>query len=451
MEKDYMAKRLEEKFGISTLNEMQNAVIERWRNNKKNIVLYSPTGSGKTLAFAVPLLLDIDDTCNTTQVIIIEPTRELVLQTTEVLKKLAPSIKTTPCYGGHNSQDERLSLAAAPAIIVGTPGRLLDHIERGNFNILTATTLVLDEFDKSLELGFNDEMSRIINRLPSAVHTIMTSATIIKDVPDFINFAHFETVNFLQQNDLSPQSRLKTWQVLCDSGNRLRCLINLLQSLPDEKTIVFTNQRDTAQFVYQQLVKDGITAGLYVGTLEQSEREKVLSMFRNGSLLVLVSTDLGGRGIDISDIKHIIHYDQPLTSEIFTHRNGRTARVDATGDVYVFTAQEETVAQFIKIDKLYHLGESNAPKMKMPTCATIHISAGKKEKISRGDIVGYLLHNCPMLDASEIASIDTFDHYTLVGVPREKAEDVIKTISPFKLKKQKVKSVVVEFRPKFVR
>ena len=428
---------------------MQNAVIAEWHSGKKNIVLYSPTGSGKTLAFAVPILLDTDDTCITTQILIIEPTRELALQTTEVFKKLAPSINTTACYGGHNSQDEARSLSQSPAIIVATPGRLLDHIKRGNVNIEKATILVLDEFDKSLELGFVDDMRSIIRNLPSTIRTIMTSATKIKKVPDFIDLSCFETIDFLIKSALSLQGRITTWQVISEDDNRFCCLIKLLLSLPDEKTIVFVNQRDTAQFVYRQLVRWGIQAGLYIGTLEQTVREKVMTMFRNGSLLVLVSTDLGGRGIDIIDIKHVIHYEQPLTSEIFTHRNGRTARVDATGNVYVITCQED-VAPFINIDGIYPLNNTNASMMKLPTRATIRISAGKKEKISRGDVVGYLLHNCPWLTAAEIIGIDIFDHYTLVGVPKMKAEEIVKTISPCKLKKLKVKLMIVDFAPKFI-
>lgn len=451
MDKDFIAGRLKDKFGISTLNEMQNAVLEKWQNNKKKIVVYSPTGSGKTLAFAVPLLLDVNENSRVTQVVIIEPSRELVLQATDVLKKLAPSIKTTPCYGGHNSQDERQSLSQVTTIVVATPGRLLDHIERGNINVKEVTTLVLDEFDKSLELGFVDVMQHILERLPSTTHTIMTSATKIKDVPGFFDFSQFETINFLKQDAYPPQTRITTWQVPCYNGNRMQCLLKLLTSLPDEKTIVFANERDTAHHIFHQLIKENITAGLYIGTLEQSEREKVLSMFRNGSLLVLVSTDLGGRGIDICDIKHIIHYNQPITSEVLTHRNGRTARVDANGDVYIIIDEKEASAPFIDIDYQYHFGGTDSPQEKTPSRATIHITAGKKEKISRGDIVGYLLHNCSMLEASEIAGIDIYDHYTLVGVPREKAERVVKSISPFKLKKQKVKSLVVQFMPKFVK
>lgn len=451
MDKDLIMTHLSTRIGISRLNAIQNAFIEKYETCKSNIVLYSPTGSGKTIAFAIPLLSSVDENVGAIQALIVVPSRELAIQTTDVLKILSSSIKITCCYGGHSSQDERFSLAAPPAIVVGTPGRLLDHIERGNINAKDVTMLVLDEFDKSLELGFVDDMKSIFKRLPSTLRTIMTSATVIKSVPDFIDILKYETVNFLKQKEFSPQNRITTWQVRYDNNNRLQCLIRLLLSLPDERTIIFANQRDTAQLIYRQLVKMGFTTGLFIGTLEQSEREKVLSMLKNGSLLVIVSTDLGGRGIDISDIKHIIHYEQPLTIEIFTHRNGRTARIDATGNVYVITGQGETVAPFITIDGQYQNESSSAQMLKCPTHATIHISAGKKEKISRGDVLGYLLHNCPMLSANEITGIDIYDHYTLIGAPKEKAENIVKTISPFKLKKQKVKSMVVGFRAKFVK
>lgn len=447
MDKEQIISHLKTKFTISHLNMMQEAVVEKWRSTNKNLVLYSPTSSGKTIAFAMSILCAIDEKSSHLQALVLEPSRELSLQTTVVLKQLAPSVKVTCCYGGHNSQDEKQSLLSSPAIVVATPGRMLDHINRGNIAPDDARMVVLDEFDKSLELGFLNEMSDIFNHINPSARLMMTSATKIKTYPSFFTTSNLETIDFLDDNELSPKSRITTWQVKCDNNNRIGCLIDLLLSLPDEKTIIFSNQRDTAQFVYQQLIKNGIPSGLYIGTLQQSEREKVLSMFKRGSLIVLSTTDLGGRGIDISDIKHIIHYEQPLTSEIFTHRNGRTARIDAMGDVYVVTASDEILAPFINIDAQYSMTDSDRPNKKQPSMSTIYISAGKKEKISRGDIVGFLLHNCQMLDSSEIAGIDIFDHYTLVAVPKCKAEDIIKTISTFKLKKQKVKLMVTGFRP----
>lgn len=434
------------RFAISCLNKMQVTVIDRWNNTCRDIVLYSPTGSGKTLAFAISILGSINQQEKYLQAIILEPTRELALQTTHVLKQIAPSIKVTCCYGGHSSQEEKQSLAASPNIVVATPGRMLDHINRGDISTSSTQHIVLDEFDKSLELGFIDEMSGVFRHISSSARLFMTSATPIKALPSFVNTANLLTVDFLDHTDFSPQSRTTTWLVTCSDNNRIGCLTDLLLNLPDERTIIFSNERDTATYVYQQLIKNGIPSGLYIGTLQQSEREKALTMFKHGALLVLSATDLGGRGIDISDIKHIIHYQQPLTSEIFTHRNGRTARIDTTGDVYLIKSQDEELAQFITIDSQYQLSNTSHNN-KLPSIATIRISAGRKEKVSRGDVVGYLLHNYPRLTTGDIAGIEISDHYTLVSVPKHMANDIIKTISPLKLKKLKVKLMIVDFRP----
>ena len=439
MDKEGIIKLIEAKFSFSTLNEMQQHVVERWEKCKRNIVLYSPTGSGKTIAFAISILGDIDENDSRLQSAIIVPTRELAIQTTDVLKKLAPTLKITCCYGGHNSQDERRSLSQNPIIIVATPGRLLDHIERGNINVQAVTALVLDEFDKSLELGFLEEMRHIIGRFPSTVRTIMTSATIIKRAPDFIDFRHFEIIDYMQSVTSSPQSRIHNWLVKCHDNNRICCLEKLLMSLPNERTLIFSNQRETAQLISNQLSRAGIATGLFIGTLEQTDREKTLAMFANGSLMVLSATDLASRGLDISDIRHIIHYDLPLTADIFTHRNGRTARVQETGDAYFMCGKGDTCAPFINIDYQYNLNASFLNDSKRPLAATLFISAGKKEKISKGDVVGYLINNSNSITHEEIGMIHIFDHYSLVALPPSKIVDIIKTISPFKLKKQKVK------------
>jgi len=307
MDKEYLSKQLKDNFGISTLNDIQKFTIKKCETTSTNIVVYSPTGSGKTLAFALPILQSIVDRTTPIQALIIVPTRELAIQTTTVLKKLAPAVKTTCCYGGHNSQDERLSLSSNPLIVVSTPGRLLDHLKRKSLNLDKVTTLVLDEFDKSLELGFTDEMRGIVNSLSSDIRIIMTSATVIKNAPEFINIESFDILNFLNQEHTSPNSRITIWHIDCKNTSPIDCLINLIKSLPDEKTIIFSNLRETAQQVSAELSKAGVMSGLYIGSLEQIEREKVFTMFTNGSTLVLSATDLASRGFDISDIKHIIH------------------------------------------------------------------------------------------------------------------------------------------------
>ena len=422
--------------GITSLNVMQKEVLEQWCNHNRDLIVYSPTGTGKTLATVVPALLSIDRDKLATQVVIIAPSRELVLQTHSVMKKVSPLTSVTCCYGGHNSSDEQLSLASHPFVVVSTPGRLLDHINKGHIDISFIKCLVLDEFDKSLELGFSDEMCDIMNHCPATTRKILTSATMIELMPKYVKLNNCKTINMLTEKELMVENRLTMWHIK-SYGNQLDALLKLLYSIDDRRTIVFANTRESAQQAYEFLIKKNISAVLYLGTLEQIEREKAVAMFNNGTALVLVATDLAARGLDITDVKHIVHYQLPLTQEIFTHRNGRTARVNATGEVYIITSEHEPLPHYIieceecAFDKRQHSKTTNI--------ATIYINAGKKEKVSRGDIVGFLARNASSINANEIGRIDIFDHYALVAVPASKIHEIINNVSPFKLKKQKVK------------
>lgn len=415
-----------------TLNDMQQQVVHAWEGTSKDIIVLSPTGSGKTIAFVVPLLtFEGDDTS-----IIIVPSRELALQITTVIKKIVPGMKISCCYGGHNAVDESHSLQNSPNIIIGTSGRLLDHIKRGNINLHKVKCLILDEFDKSLELGFMSEMEQILTAIPSSARKILTSATSIPVLPDFLKLKETVTINSID-NNLSPINRTTFWSVTCTEDSKVATLIRLLRSIPDESTIIFSNLREISQELFETLKKENFSVGIYHGALDQIQREKAVAMFNNGSLLLLSATDLAARGLDISSVRHIIHFDIPLTEEIFTHRNGRTARVDASGSVYVLKSTSEPIPHFIRFNNEFHF--SSIDHNKVSSIRTIYISAGKKEKISRGDIVGFLTKNAPMLMPEDIGKIDVFDHYSLVAIPASKVEETIKSVSHFKLKKQKVK------------
>ena len=415
-----------------SLNDMQQHVVHAWENTGKDIIVLSPTGSGKTIAFVIPLLTL--ESYNTS--IVIVPSRELAQQITGVIKTIVPKMTVSCCYGGHNTIDEAHSLQNSPNIIVGTSGRLLDHIKRGNINTHKVQCLILDEFDKSLELGFMGEMEQILSAIPFSARKILTSATSIPVLPKFLKLKETVTVNS-KDNSLSPINRTTFWSVTYNNANKVKTLVRLLRSIPDESTLIFSNHRDISQEIFETLKKENFSIGIYHGALDQIQREKAVAMFNNGSLLLLSATDLAARGLDISSVRHIIHYDIPFTEEIFTHRNGRTARVDATGNVYVLISPTEPIPHFINFNNEFHYSSINHNKVS--STKTIYISAGKKEKISRGDIVGFLTKNAPMLTSEEIGKIDVFDHYSLVAVPECKIEEVIKSVSPFKLKKQKVK------------
>ena len=437
--------------GITQLNMMQGEVLERWSRSNNDMIVYSPTGTGKTLAFALTALFNLDASQPSPQVVIIAPSRELVIQIHGVIKKISPLTTISSCYGGHNSVDEKRSLTSHPNIVVSTPGRLVDHINAGIIDMASITYLVLDEMDKALELGFSDEMQEILSHCQVNARKLLTSATVMHEIPEYVNLNNAHVINHLSSQELTNEGRIDLWQIKSHGENKLDTLLHLLHLITDERTIVFANTRESAQQAYEYVTKKKMKAALYLGTLEQIEREKALAMFNNGTVMVLVATDLAARGLDIAEVKHIIHYEMPLTQEIFTHRNGRTARVEATGEAYLITTHDNPLPSYATNCKELIIDDKSASNTKNTSIATIHISAGKKEKVSRGDIAGFLARNAPMLNARDIGTINIYDHYSLVAVPANSVDEIIQSVSPFKLKKQKVKLSIAKPQLRFAR
>ena len=436
MKETEIVKNIESKLGIAELNPMQVAMSGKV--NVSKIILLSPTGSGKTVAYLLPLLKNLKPSTGRVQAVILAPSRELALQISKVAQLLATNYKVTCCYGGHNFEDETNSLSVTPDILVSTPGRLLDHIKRNNIYLQPVRLLVLDEFDKSLELGFHEEMKKIINRMPNLSRQILTSATQIDAFPEFIDIKGAETVNFLYTSTI--QERLKVYNVQSDLKDKLEALLLLLSNLEKGKVIVFVNHRDAALRILDFLKKHKMPVGIYHGGLEQMDREKAITMLNNGTFSILVTTDLGSRGLDIEGIKHIIHYHLPNKVETYTHRNGRTARIDNNGAVYVITGPEEKLPEFVKCDDVFEL-DPNATMSITKDTETLYFSAGKKEKISRKDILGFLISKAG-IDAKMVGKIDIADHYSLVAVPSKSVKDILNKICKEKIKNQKVKIAI---------
>lgn len=428
---------INERLGISDLNDLQKSVLKNLKISSSAII-YSPTGSGKTLAFSVTLLKALKnfDTAKL-QAVIIAPSRELVIQISDVIRPIAPDYKVTPLYGGHNVADEKNSLQNVPSIIVGTPGRLLDHANRGNIDLTNVRQLILDEFDKCLELGFEEEMRKLLKKMPNLSRKILTSATILNEIPEFVNLREYITLDFLESAE-NPSERTTVWQVKSEEKDKLAALRTLLYSIPQGKTIIFANYRDAVSRIYQNLKDNQISAGIYHGALEQMDREKAIAMFNNESYLILVSTDLGSRGLDIKEVKNIIHYHLPVSQESYTHRNGRTARVDKTGDVYILTHQDEQLPDFVTIDETFNLPEKCEQKSILNRNSTLYFKAGKKEKISKADIVGFIANNS-QIAPNEIGVINVYDHYALVAVPKQKAKTAVSQLLKAKIKGKKIR------------
>lgn len=428
---------INERLGISDLNDLQKSVLKNLKISSSAII-YSPTGSGKTLAFSVTLLKALKNfDTEKLQAVIIAPSRELVIQISDVIRPIAPDYKVTSLYGGHNVADEKNSLQNVPSIIVGTPGRLLDHANRGNIDLTNVRQLILDEFDKCLELGFEEEMRKLLKKMPNLSRKILTSATILKDIPDFVNLTDYVTLDFLESAE-NPSERTTVWQVKSEEKDKLAALRTLLYSIPQGKTIIFANYRDAVSRIYQNLKDNQISAGIYHGALEQMDREKAIAMFNNESYPILVSTDLGSRGLDIKEVKNIIHYHLPVSQESYTHRNGRTARVDKTGDVYILTHQDEQLPDFVTIDETFNLSEKCEQKSIVNRNSTLYFKAGKKEKISKADIVGFIANNS-QIAPNEIGVINVYDHYALVAVPKQKAKTAVSQLLKAKIKGKKIR------------
>ena len=426
-----------DKLNIEELNPMQVKMMAS-ASELRDIMLLSPTGSGKTLAFLLPVLKMLKPPTGRVQAVVIAPSRELVIQIANVAREIAAGYKVTVLYGGHKVEDEVNSLSVVPDIVVATPGRLLDHAKRRNIDLLPVRILVLDEFDKSLELGFEDDMRKLVERMKNVGRVLLTSATRAETLPDFLKLTDPLVLDYLGQSG-DVRRRQRVHRVDASGRDKLETLAVLLRDItkgerPD-RSIVFVNHRESAERVAAYLIQQGVDAVLYHGALEQRDREMALAQFNNGSRPVLVATDLAARGLDIEKVTSVIHYHQALTPEVHTHRNGRTARVDADGDIYVMIGPDEDVKPYVEFDDTRHLDTSAQANMRSGL-STLNISAGKKEKLSKGDIVGFLTKQCGV-PGDVIGKIDLYDHYSLVALPDRWASEVREIARTTKIKGEK--------------
>ena len=417
---------------------MQNDVLEAWSGHNE-IILYSPTGSGKTLAFTTPLVLALSaGIAVNPQAVVITPSRELAQQVGETMRTLAQGFKTTCVYGGHRVEDERLSLNPAPVILVGTPGRILDHMNRGHIVLDRVRFLVVDEFDKCLELGFEEEMKKVVESMRFLEKRMFTSATQINSWPSFISLKHPFVLNRLVEGNKELSQRMSVLMAACNEDGRPDALCRLLLSLPaTQRTVVFVNFRESVEPLSRFLNSHGISVEGYHGEMQQFDREKAVAQFNNGSIRVLVATDLAARGLDFENVTHIIHYHMPVSADAFIHRNGRTARTDKSGEVIVMKCDNENLTQFIHPNGTFKIPD-NPPLSRLdPDMVTLYFKAGKKEKISKADIVGFIVNNSHLV-ASQVGQIVLRDHYTLVAIPRNEAQKTLHRLQSCRIKGKKV-------------
>ena len=419
-----------QKLGIEELNEMQQeacqAIAER-----DEVVLLSPTGTGKTLAFLLPLLQRLDPELEAVQALILTPSRELALQIEQVLRDMGSGFKVNAVYGGRPKYKDKQDLLNPPAVLIGTPGRVADHLRRDPDLAVHVLTLVLDEFDKSLEVGFEKEMKEIISTLPAVNKKVLTSATQKIDIPAFVGLEDPQTLIFQ-----SREQRLTLKTIVSPTRDKLEALGNLLGQLGQARGIIFCNFKDTIRFVSEYLQEKGIGYAAFYGGLGQIAREQALVQFRNGTHRLLLATDLAARGIDVPELDFIIHYQLPPRNEEFVHRNGRTARMRSEGIAYLIRHQDEYLPDFVEGASDLYLQDSPSPPP--TTWATLLLSGGRRDKISKGDIAGFLIKQGGLL-ADQVGLIELKQDCAFVAVPRKQARQLVSMLNNGRLKKKKIR------------
>ena len=374
----------------------------------------------------------LDAQSDAVQALVIVPGRELALQSNTVQLSMGSGIRSQACYGGRTAMDEhRLLKKNHPQLIFGTPGRLNDHLDKGNIDKHLIKYIVIDEFDKCLEMGFQDEMSHLLGKLPMLERRFLLSATDTDIIPRYVEMGHTDRLDYLIEEERL-NDRVEVYGVQCPVKDKLDTLAQLLKSLGETQSVVFLNYRDSVERTDQFLRKQGFVTSVFHGGMEQRQREDALYKFSNGSATVLVSTDLASRGLDIPNIDNIIHYHLPSNEESLVHRIGRTARWDKVGRTFFLVGPEEHIPGFV--ESLAQIYEPSADELiPQPCMATLYIGKGRKDKISKGDIVGFLCKKGG-LKTCEIGRIDVSDRYAYAAVKREKLQQIIRLTRGEKIK-----------------
>jgi superfamily II DNA/RNA helicase len=424
-----------EKLGIEQLNPMQRDAHAAIHSNA-NVLLLSATGTGKTLAFLLPMIAELDPSNPHVQALILTPTRELAIQIETVIREIGSGFKCNAVYGGRSVSKDKIELSHTPAILVGTPGRVADHIRRETFTTEDIKTLVLDEFDKSLEIGFAEDMSEILFALPNVKKKILTSATQKSSIPGFVEFQEHKVVDYSDEGVPNLEVKL----ISSPEKDKLNTLLKVMEHLGNQAGIIFCNFKESIARTSEFLDENNIPHGCFHGDMEQKDRERSLIKFRNGTYKTLLATDLAARGIDVPEIAYILHYQLPSRLHEFTHRNGRTARMNADGVAYVLKWKQELLPEFIpKLEEAKWPESSTAVR---ENWETFFVSGGRKDKISKGDLAG-LFFKQGKLDKDALGLIELKQDCAFVGVKTEDPDQLIALLDNGRIKGRKLRVNVI--------
>lgn len=426
-------------FQIESLNEMQEIGIQT-AATEREIILLSNTGSGKTLAFLIPLWQRFNENPFETEAMVIAPTRELAVQIEAVFKQMGTGFKVTVCYGGHKREIEENNLIQAPKIIIGTPGRIADHIRRGSIQTDTIHSLVLDEFDKSLEMGYIEEISFIMSSLPNIEHRLYASATQAIEIPEYAQMKNPKTLNFVKE-EVHDWDKIVYQYTQSTETEKAEDLFKLLCEIGNRSTLVFCNHKETVERIHEFLRKKGLASVFYHGSMQQRDRDAAINKFKNGSASFLITTDIASRGLDIPNIRFVIHYQMPHTADIFNHRNGRTARMDASGTIICMLSGSETFRDYVDMEMEVKPIPENVEIPDKPKWVTLYFPHGKKNKVNKIDIVGFL-SKVGELHKDEIGLIEVKDFHSFAAIRRSKSQETVYKIKNGRIKGKLAKAEV---------
>ncbi len=412
----------------------------------KDVIAQAKTGSGKTAAFGIGLLHKLNSQSYLTQAIVLCPTRELADQVSKELRRLARPIantKITTLCGGMPIVPQIASLEHHPHIVVGTPGRILKHLQKGSLNLENLNTLVLDEADRMLDMGFSDDIMSIIKYSPETRQTLLFSATFPKQIKKVSSSIQKNPIE-IQVESIHDESNIKQFFYEIEKHARTESLVALLEHYKPQSSVIFCNRKQQCKELAEELWTLGFHAVALHGDLEQKERDQKLVQFSNKSSSILIATDVAARGLDIKDLEAVINFELSPDPEIHIHRIGRTGRAGNDGlALSLFAASEAAKVNAIedyqkkpvKFEKISLLKPQANNKIK-PPMSTLCINAGRKNKIRAGDILGALTKNTN-LPGKHIGKIDIFDIVAYVAVEQEKAKQALNILSDGKIKGRK--------------
>lgn len=413
-----------------------------------DLIAQAKTGSGKTAAFALPLLARLDPQLFSAQSLVLCPTRELASQVADEIRRLARyqnNVKVVTLCGGQSIGPQIGSLAHGAHVVVGTPGRIKDHLRKETLSLAHVNTLVLDEADRMLEMGFIEDIETIIAATPSSRQTLLFSAT----YPDNIRAlsARFQRApQRVSVETLHTEQHIAQRFFICEKSERLPALVRLLAHFKPQAAVVFCNTKELVREVCACLDQSGVYALALHGDMEQRERDQVLIQFKHSSCTVLVATDVAARGLDIDDLPAVVNFELPRNAEVYVHRIGRTGRAGKEGlALSLFVDAEryklQAIGDYLKRELEFEAIEqlpASAEKLPMPPYVTLAIAGGRKEKVRAGDILGALTGEAG-IDGGAVGKITVTDHAAYVAIVRASADQALGRLLSGKIKGRKFK------------